>query len=141
MSSSHPLAIAAAKRREDTRARAVNAVSDLIRRDEVLTVARVCREARVSRSWLYRQPDILEAILQHRPHRPHRPNAVPVPPSQRASDPSLLRRLSLAQARIKELTGEVRALRDELAVVHGLLRHQRIVGTSLVTEPAAPPPQ
>lgn len=107
---------AAARRREQTRLRAEQTLAQLTADRTGVTVSLFCRQARVSRSWLYTQPDLI-AALQHRPARPPL-----VPTSQRASDQSTRRRLELALAGNRELTEEVRQLRDHLAVALGQQR-------------------
>jgi hypothetical protein len=71
-------------------------------------------QARVSRSWLYAQPDLRAEIEQLRTaHR--RAPASPVPARQRATDASLQRRLEAANAEIRRLRQENHRLRDQLA--------------------------
>jgi small-conductance mechanosensitive channel len=79
----------------------------------------VAREARVSRSWLYNQPELRAEIERLRTrHSPH-PPAPPVPDRQRASDTSLLRRLDTATERIQVLEKENQQLRETLALALG----------------------
>ncbi len=64
-----------------------------------ITFGTVAREAGVSRSWLYNQPDLRTEIERLRARRQSIPAARPVPDRQRASDASLLRRLEAATER------------------------------------------
>jgi hypothetical protein len=94
---------------------------------------------RVSRAWLYNQPDIRQAVQRLRAaHRPT--NGDPVPGSQRASNASLLRRLEAAHARNRELAAQIRELRDQLARAHGQLRAARLVPGPLGQAAGASPP-
>ena len=52
-----PLALAAARRHELTRARAIQALRELDRAGAPVTFAAVATAAGISRSWLYTQPD------------------------------------------------------------------------------------
>ena len=61
-----PLAAAAARRHELTRARAIQALRELDRAGTPVTFAAVAAAAGISRSWLYTQPDIRDQIQQLR---------------------------------------------------------------------------
>jgi hypothetical protein len=105
---------AAQRRREYTRAKAIQALSALDAAGQPVTYQTVAQHAGVSRSWLYAQPDLRTEIDRLRTaHR--RAPASPVPAHQRATDTSLLRRLEAANQRIRQLTAENRELRDQLA--------------------------
>ena len=75
----------------------------------------LAREGRVSRSWLYNQPDLRAEIERLRARRTPRRRATAVPDRQRASDASLLQRLESATERIRRLEDDNRQLRDALA--------------------------
>ncbi len=93
-----------------------------------ITFDSVAREAGVSRSWLYDQPDLRAEIERLRAQRhPPTPHA-PVPQRQRASDASLLRRLEAATDRIKHLEAENKQLREALAHALGQQRTNAIHG-------------
>ncbi|WP_302850885.1 DUF6262 family protein [Streptomyces lunaelactis] len=81
---------------------------------EPVTLETVAKRARVSRSWLYAQPD-LRTEIEHLRAAHRRAPASPVPARQRTSDVSLLRRLEAANTRIRRLTEENRQLREQLA--------------------------
>jgi hypothetical protein len=109
-----PLILAARRRRELARAKAVRAVRELDRAGTPVTFQAVARTAGVSRSWLYAQPD-LRAEIQRLRDTTSRAATPPIPASQRASDTSLLRRLAEASQRNRQLTEENTRLRRQLA--------------------------
>lgn len=112
---------AAQRRREETRRRAEQTLAQVTVDGTAITVGLFCRQARVSRSWLYTQPDLITALQQL-----DSPGSRPVVPApQRASERSTRRRLELALARNRELTEEVRHLRTQLAAALGQQRAQR----------------
>lgn len=93
----------------------------------VITCETVAREARVSRSWLYNQPD-LRAEIDRLRARHRTPTTRPVPDRQRASDSSLLRRLQAATERNQQLETENRELRHALALALGEQRTSDLPG-------------
>ena len=103
-----PLILAARKRRELARAKAVRALRELDRAGTPVTFEAVARAAGVSRSWLYNQPDLRAEIHRLR-------EATSRAASQRASDASLLRRLAEAGQRNRQLAEENSRLRRQLA--------------------------
>ena len=112
---SHFIIAAARRRAAATHKRAVSTLRRMDKAGLPITFDAVAREAGVSRSWLYNQPDLRTEVerLRARPHPPT-PHA-PVPDRQRASDPSLLQRLAAATERIKHLQAENTQLREALA--------------------------
>jgi hypothetical protein len=123
--------IAAARRRaKQTRQRAIAALRRMDGTGQQITFDAVSRAAGVSRSWLYAQPDLRAEIERLRQRHPAAPPA-PVPPQrQRASDPSLLRRLEAATARIRHLEADNQQLRDALARALGERRAAGVLGGS-----------
>jgi hypothetical protein len=119
-----PLAEAAARRHELTRAKAIQALRELDRAGTPVTFAAVASAAGISRSWLYAQADIRSQIQRLRGTRNSVP-AVPVPPGQRATDASLRARLTAALARNQALANENARLRCQLARVLGDQRSAR----------------
>lgn len=111
------------RRRQQTLARASEALDQLATTGEPVSVASVAAMASVSRSWLYTQPELLdriETLAQKR--RPAPAEADRWPAGQRASNTSLIRRLELAHQRLGQLTDENQRLREELARAYGRLR-------------------
>jgi hypothetical protein len=115
------LAIAARRRHELTRAKAIRALREIARTGIPVSFELVARTAGVSRSWLYSQPDIRDQIQQLRSATQRAPSPA-VPVTQRASDASLLHRLQAVSERNRSLTGENRQLRRQLAEALGQLR-------------------
>ncbi len=112
--------IAAAKQRHElTRAKAIRAIRELHRIGSTITFDSVAREAAVSRSWLYSQPDLREEIQNLRAATPPRAGKTTAPAAQRASADSLRHRLTAMQARIHNLVEENQRLRAQLAVALG----------------------
>ena len=109
---------AARQRAAATRRRATAALRRMDTTGAVITFETVAREARVSRSWLYNQPD-LRAEIERLRARHRVPTTRPVPDRQRASDASLLRRLQAATERSQQLEAENRELRHALALALG----------------------
>lgn len=81
----------------------MTALRQLTTSKQAFTVATVATQARVSRSWLYTQPDLLDQIREHA-SGPTAPATVPR--SQAATDASLKQRLQLAHQRIRELEAD-----------------------------------
>ncbi|WP_113702387.1 DUF6262 family protein [Nonomuraea lactucae] len=115
------LIIAARRRHELTRAKAIRTLSELRQAGEPISFDLVARTAGVSRSWLYSQPDIRDQI-QHLRLITRRAPAPPLPTIQRASEASLLQRLQAATERNQQLAEENRRLRRQLAEALGQLR-------------------
>ena len=108
----HHLVRAAAARHDRSLSRARAAIDALKRGGDPLTFTAVARTAGVSRSWLYDQPDLRDAIIRLRCDRPTAP---PVPSAQRATPASLRQRLDDARADVARLRAENTVLRDQLA--------------------------
>jgi hypothetical protein len=118
-----PIIAAARRRHELTRAKAIRALRELGHTATPVTFEAVARQAGVSRSWLYAQPDIRAEIQRLRDTTARTP-APPVPARQRASDASLLARLETVLARNRELASENQRLRRQLAYALGDRRAQ-----------------
>lgn len=127
---SRHLVAAARKRTTQTRRRAVTALRRMAdSNNPAISFETVAREAGVSRSWLYAQPDLRAQIEQLRGQHRQRP-ATPLPERQRATDASLLRRLEAATDRIRRLEQDNRELRTALAQALGEHREAAITGRS-----------
>jgi hypothetical protein len=120
-----PLSAAAARRHELTRSRAIQALRELDRAGTPVTFARVAQEARISRSWLYTQPDISSQIRRLRQETNAAGSAGRIPAGQRATDASLRARLAAALDRNKQLVDENARLRRQLARALGDQRSAR----------------
>jgi small-conductance mechanosensitive channel len=119
---------AAQRRAEQTRTRAVSALGRLDEVGTPITLEGLAREAGVSRSWLYSQPDIRAEIQALRTRRQPSSPAPPTPRRQRATDASLLRRLEAATGRMRQLEEDNRQLRQALAEALGTARTDRVTG-------------
>lgn len=123
--------IAAAHRRAAaTRKRAVSALRRMDKAGLPITFDAVAREAVVSRSWLYNQPDLRTEVERLRARRNPSPPGRPVPDRQRASDASLLRRLESATERIRQLEEDNQQLREALALALGERRAADVRGST-----------
>jgi hypothetical protein len=125
---SHHIVTAARHRATATRRRAVAAIRRMDNAGQPISFDAVAREAQVSRSWLYNQPDLRAEIERLRARRDPRPTEPSLPDWQRASDASLRRRLEVATERNRQLETENRHLREALAVALGEQRAASIVG-------------
>lgn len=112
------LADTARRRHELTRAKVVQALRELDRAGTVVTFEKVARDAGVSRSWLYTEPDIRAEVERLR-DATRRTTTTQVPVSQRASDASLRARLEAVLERNRKLTEENQRLRRQLAQALG----------------------
>jgi len=126
---SHHIVAAARRRATATRRRATAALRRMDHAGQPISFDALAREAKVSRSWLYAQPDLRAEIERLRA----RPNPVPhrerLPDRQRASDASLRQRLQIMSERNRQLETENRQLREALAVALGEQRTAPIVGS------------
>jgi predicted nucleic acid-binding Zn-ribbon protein len=115
------LAEHARARHEQTLHRARAALTRMASNGDAITVSLLASKARVSRSWIYTQPELRDHIEQlqqatTRTGAPRRETA------NHASEESLRRRLALAHERIAQLRTENQQLRESLARAHGQLR-------------------
>jgi hypothetical protein len=123
------LLTAARRRAEQTRTRALKTLRRLDNTGIAITFETVAREAGVSRSWLYSQPDIQAEIRALRARKqPSSPSVSLTPQRQRATDASLLRRLEAATERMRQLEDDNRQLRQALTEALGTAREARATG-------------
>ncbi len=123
--------IAAARRRAAaTRKRAVAALRRMDKAGLPITFDSVAKQARVSRSWLYNQPDLRAEVERLRARQTPPSPLRSVPDRQRASDASLLRRLESATERIRRLEEENVQLRESLALALGERRAADVLGNT-----------
>jgi hypothetical protein len=119
-----PLAEAAARRHELTRSKAIQALRELDRDGSPVTFAAVAAAGRISRSWLYTQPDIRSQI-QHTRDTAAEAKTAAVPARQRATSASLRSQLAAALERNRQLAAENGRLRQQLACALGDQRANR----------------
>jgi hypothetical protein len=125
---SHHIISAARRRATATRRRAVAALRRMDNAGQSISFDAVAREANVSRSWLYAQPDLRAEVERLRDRRSPSPTDRRVPDRQRASEASLRERLEVMTERNRQLEIENRQLRAALAVALGEQRTASIVG-------------
>ncbi|MEU5547895.1 DUF6262 family protein [Streptomyces sioyaensis] len=112
---------ASRRRSLQARARAEQAVRAAQKTRRPVTVAGIARTAGISRSWLYTQTDLVDAIktLKHGAASPARTGQQP------ASIASLQRRLEAALLRAKELRATNAELTRRLETAHAEIRRHR----------------
>ncbi len=137
---SHHIVAAARRRAAQTRQRAIAALRHMDATGQRISFDAVAREASVARSWLYAQQDLRAEIERLRQRHPATFPAPP-PQRQRASDPSLLRRLEAATTRIRQLEADNQRLRDALARALGERRAAEILGQANRDTPKRNPPE
>jgi hypothetical protein len=115
---------AARRRHEQARTRTLHALDSLREQKADVTVSGLARAAGVARSWIYTQPDLVEAIKAIASDRPH---AARPARSTESSEASWRQRLELAHDRIKELANDNAQLRKQLARADGELRAERTI--------------
>ena len=123
---------AAQRRHELTRSKAISALRQLHGQGKPVTFESVAAEARISRSWLYTQPDVRDEIIKLRAEHRSTPTERPAHRTRdRASIDSLQARLAVAHNRISTLTSENERLRHQLALALGQARQNQAgpVGT------------
>jgi hypothetical protein len=110
---------ASAARAADAFARAQRAIISLTARGENITFAAVATRARVSESYLYKQPELRSEIRKRRFDdtlaQPHSDR----PRGGQATADSLRTQLSVAASRLRTLEAEVRDLRGENETLRG----------------------
>jgi uncharacterized protein DUF6262 len=124
----HHIVTAARQRASATRRRATSALRRMDNAGQPISFDAVAREAKVSRSWLYNQPDLRAEIERLRTTRSSASAEQRLPDRQRASDASLRQRLEIMAERNRLLENEVRQLRDALAVALGERRAAEVLG-------------
>jgi hypothetical protein len=116
----HHLRAAAQARHDRAVQRVQDAVRLLDRRGEPITFTTVAATAHVSRTWLYRQPDLRAAINSQRRTR----TGTGVPAAQRASTDSNHARHDALRLEIEHLRTENAILREHVARALGQRRVQ-----------------
>jgi hypothetical protein len=119
------LRAAAARRSAEARHRAADALRRLDATGTPVSFTAVADEAGVSRSWLYRHPDI-RAEIQRLRAATRQSALLAVPAAERTSDPSLRRRLETLLGDNRALRDENRQLREQIAALLGEQRAERV---------------
>lgn len=112
-----PLAAAAQRRSQLTRQRVREAIRALDRAGSHITFAAVAQQADVSRSWLYRQPEVRTEIdrLRQKPSSP----GVSRPSAERATSQSQQHRIETLLDANRALRADNDALRRRVAALLG----------------------
>lgn len=119
---------AAQARHDATVARTIQALRAMAAGNDPITFRRVATFAGVSRSWLYREPQ-LRAEIERLRQSPHRSGPTGRP-AQRATADSLRQQLHVYRAEIARLQDENRSLKDQLARQLGASRAAAITKRS-----------
>jgi hypothetical protein len=120
---------AARARHESTVARAQQALRQLDRSGQPITFRSVAAAARVSRAWLYRQPDLRNTVEQLRAQQASS-TAPRLPAAQRTSDESRQRRLEALHDDNTRLRAENSQLREQVARLLGERRANAVTRPS-----------
>jgi hypothetical protein len=121
---SHYLHRAAAARHDVSVERTRAVLQELDRTGQPVSMAAVARAAAVSRSWLYTQPELKEAITRLRAASTAIVRS-DLPAIQRATSESLRQRLDATRADVSQLRTDNRLLREQLARSLGEARESR----------------
>jgi Family of unknown function (DUF6262) len=108
------LLLASAARHDTAVQRSRGAIKELERVGTPITFTTIARAARVSRGWLYNQPELRDAIIQLRRHAETTTRST-TPSTQRASTESLRQRHDSARDEITRLRVDNARLREQLA--------------------------
>ena len=125
---SHYIVTAARRRASATRRRATAVLRRMDNAGRPISFDAVAREAEVSRSWLYKQPDLRAEIERLRARPKPAADSQRLPDRQRATEASLRQRLEVMTERNRLLEAEVRQLREALAVALGEQRAAEVAG-------------
>jgi uncharacterized small protein (DUF1192 family) len=115
-------------RHEATMARARQALEFLRRQPQPVSFRHLARAAGISRSWLYRQPELRQEIERLRKSLPT--TRTSAQSSQRASTDSLRQQLHIYRDEIARLRAENAAIKDQLARQLGTARAASVTRTS-----------
>jgi len=126
------LAVAARKRHDETRRKAVEAIRSLDAAGASVSFAAVARVAGISRAWLYNNDTVRAEIVELRDRTTGSTSARPV--VERASDRSLHQLVTALRTREAELRRENQLLREALARKFGEERVAQLTAPSAVVD-------
>lgn len=118
------LAKNARERARLTMQRAMQTLAELEQSEHAASTVEFAQRAKVSRSWVYSQADVMGRLQALR--KSHKGETPRTSVTTRASDESLLTRLELAHQKIRDLTQENHELRNQIAHTLGDLRTARL---------------
>jgi Family of unknown function (DUF6262) len=113
------LRLAAQARHDQAVQRAHDAIRTLDRHGQSITFTTVADTAHVSRTWLYRNPELRALIAHHQTGHPSN-----IPAAQRATTESNAARIDALRLEIEHLRAENAILRDHVARALGQRRAQ-----------------
>jgi glucan phosphoethanolaminetransferase (alkaline phosphatase superfamily) len=114
------LLASAKSKAEQTKQRAEEALTLLLKEHRPINFKTVAQTAHISTAWLYANEDIKMRIIHLRSQQV--PNAqVKIPPKEQASNASKDAMIAALQKRIKEQAEEIRQLKKQLEVAYGRL--------------------
>ena len=111
--------------------RARTALRELDEQGKAITFQAVARQAKVSRQWLYQQPDLRAEICRLRAAERDRPTAGPA--RERSTEASLRSRVQSLLDENQRLRTENTDLKTELAIAYGQQREARAFVSNRVT--------
>jgi len=114
---------AAQQKAEETRRRAEDAISLLLKQQRSITFKAVAETAQISTAWLYANEDIKLRILHLRSQQA--PSAqVKIPPREQASSASKDALIAALQKRIHEQAEKIKNLEQQLEAAYGSFYQQ-----------------
>lgn len=114
-------------KRQNTFKRTDEAIKLLLKENKPINFNTVAEASGVSKSWLYREPEVKERIKQLQQRQLKEQLAVQqvkLPEHYKASDNSKDAIIAALKQRIKKQDEEIKELRKQLETAYGLLRHQ-----------------
>ena len=107
---------AAQKKRDEAFARAEAAIKQLLREKRPINFETIAEVAKVTRAWLYKQPELRSRIETLRGQQKPKKQ---VPLELRASDKSKDALITELRKQNKELRAKIQQLNNEIEIVHG----------------------
>lgn len=114
----------ALKRAQETRQRAQEALTQLIREQQPINFKTVAQTAGTSTAWLYANEDIKQRIVHLRAQQSLKA-PVKIPSKEQASNASKEAMIAALQKRIREQAQEIKALRTQLETAYEYLYQQQ----------------
>jgi hypothetical protein len=138
---SHHLATASARRSAETRRRAENALLALRSSGQSVSVSKLAKDAGVSRSWLYTQPDLIAGLRRVARQAPTPRSAPATHQSLQVRLAAVLARNERLQQRVNTLTEQSNQQRQQLERAYAEIRRLQVLPTSGSLGPTEQPVQ